>query len=243
MIYVFAASVIVGFSIVIFKYFKEKDRKGALKHLDFAINFIVRLFYLSFGSLIIFMLISLFSILKIINVNVTGNTYIGLLCTALCLISVFSLCAACGGALAYVYSYINFCKRNLLEEGNIMKKHRYADECCDVFDIIRPYECHVKNEDIIEEKNEQAKKALIDFYYEFKNKENKRFFVMEYEEEKEGIFNSINPLLKVYLALKYNNYCLAIWELMGIYPLFAFYDRYYYNILNVLARGLGLNDK
>lgn len=124
-----------------------------------------------------------------------------------------------------------------------MNKYRYVEECWAVFDIISPFECHVENENIIKEKNKQAKKALIEFYYEFKNKENKRCFIMENKEDRLGVFCYINPLLKVYLALLSNNYCLAVWELMGIHPVIAFYDRYYYNILNVLARGLGLNDK
>lgn len=115
MIYVFATWVIVGFSIVISKYFKVKDRESALKHLDFAINFIVRFLYLSFGCLIIFMLISLLVITKLLAVNFRGNIYIALLYMILYLICVSSLCIVCGGVLGYLYSYINFCRRKLLK--------------------------------------------------------------------------------------------------------------------------------
>lgn len=112
---VIVVSVIVGFSTVVFKYFELKNREGALKCLDFAINVIVRFFYLSVIFSLMFFLTLVVLDSQIVGTNFMLSIYFEVMLFISIFMSVSLLFAACGGGLAYLYFDISFFLRKLLK--------------------------------------------------------------------------------------------------------------------------------
>lgn len=124
------------------------------------------------------------------------------------------------------------------------RSKRQQNEVWELFYIINNFGDEVEDKDIHPKENLRAKKALIQYYHKLKETKPLNNFSTPYNTYAEfiGISQYLNPLLKTYLALRRKNYCLAIWELTDIYPGLTLESRYYYNILHVLNKGLGIND-
>lgn len=121
----------------------------------------------------------------------------------------------------------------LIERRNSMKYYKSCNEILEIINIsglqpIKP--------------NEEIKQDLIRFYYAFKNFKGRERFVPDIAGDDIGLYHTFEYILAAYIDLKNQDYYSATEKLSHISFDLAFSDRYYYNILHILERGL-INEK
>lgn len=130
----------------------------------------------------------------------------------------------------------------MYKKNKFSKKHQ--KQIWELLDIINSYGDDVEDTDIHPKENLRAKKAIIQYYHGLKQIKPLDNYATPYNTLSGlmGVNEYLNPIFKMYLALRRKNYCLAIWELTDIYPCLTLESRYYYNILHVLSKELDISD-